>query len=104
MNNAQHLIIAAHMTPVCDCFGFTGMPILPDAGVFGSDDSVAIDQAMLEVIGRTRLIEENLPGYPIVGQVYLRVFGLSSCANRGACSRYYRLRSTNCWRSCRRYR
>jgi len=49
------------MTPVCDCFGFTSMPILPDAGVFGSDDIVAIDQAALDVIGRTSLIEENLP-------------------------------------------
>jgi uncharacterized Fe-S center protein len=58
---AVHLSLATHMTPVCDCFGFTGMPILPDAGVFGSDDIVAIDQATLDAIGRTRLIEENIP-------------------------------------------
>ena len=58
---ATHLTIATHMTPVCDCFGFTSMPILPDAGVFGSDDIVAIDQAALDVIAQTRLIEENLP-------------------------------------------
>ncbi len=38
---AVHLALATHMTPVCDCFGFTGLPILPDAGVFGSDDIVA---------------------------------------------------------------
>jgi uncharacterized protein len=56
-----HLNLATHMTPVCDCFGFTSMPILPDAGVFGSDDIVAIDQAALDVIGMTRLIEENIP-------------------------------------------
>ncbi len=56
-----HLTIATHMTPVCDCFGFTSMPILPDAGVFGSDDIVAIDKAVLDVTGRTRLIDENLP-------------------------------------------
>ncbi len=37
------------------------MPILPDAGIFGSDDIVALDQAVLDVTGRTRLIEENLP-------------------------------------------
>ena len=37
------------------------MPILPDAGVFGSDDIVAMDQAALDVIGQTRLIEENIP-------------------------------------------
>ncbi len=58
---AVHLSLAIQMTPVCDCFGFTSMPILPDAGVFGSDDIVAIDQAVLDVTGRSRLLEENVP-------------------------------------------
>jgi uncharacterized Fe-S center protein len=58
---AVHLSLATHMTPVCDCFGFTSMPILPDAGVFGSDDIVAIEQAVLDLTAQTRLIEENLP-------------------------------------------
>jgi uncharacterized Fe-S center protein len=56
-----HLNLATHMTPVCDCFGFTSMPILPDAGVFGSDDIVALDKATLDVIAKTRLIEDNIP-------------------------------------------
>ncbi len=64
-----HLSLATHMTPVCDCFGFTSMPILPDAGVFGSDDIVAIDKAVLDVTGRTKLIEENVP---YVMEVHLR--------------------------------
>jgi uncharacterized protein len=58
---AVHLNLATHMTPVCDCFGFTSMPILPDAGVFGSDDIIALEQATLDMIGKTRLIEENIP-------------------------------------------
>jgi uncharacterized protein len=58
---ATHIVLATHMTPVCDCFGFTSMPILPDAGIFGSDDIVAVDQAVLDVTARTRLIEENIP-------------------------------------------
>jgi hypothetical protein len=58
---ATHLVLATHMTPVCDCFGFTSMPILPDVGVFGSDDIVALDQAVLDATGRSRLIEENIP-------------------------------------------
>ena len=37
------------------------MPILPDAGIFGSDDIVAVDQAVLDKLGETRLIEENIP-------------------------------------------
>jgi uncharacterized Fe-S center protein len=56
-----HLVLATHITPVCDCFGFTSMPVLPDAGIFGSDDIVALDQAVLDKLGETRLIEENIP-------------------------------------------
>ena len=58
---AAYLSLATQMTPVCDCFGFTSMPILPDAGIFGSDDIVAIEQAVLDMTARTPLIEENLP-------------------------------------------
>lgn len=58
---AVHLALATHMTPVCDCFGFTGLPILPDAGIFGSDDIVALDQAVLDRIGQTSIIPENVP-------------------------------------------
>jgi hypothetical protein len=37
------------------------MPILPDVGIFGSDDIVAIDQAVLDLTAHARLIEENIP-------------------------------------------
>jgi len=56
-----NLALATHMTPVCDCFGFTSMQVLPDAGVFGSDDIVAIDQAVLDLTGKFTLLEDNLP-------------------------------------------
>jgi uncharacterized Fe-S center protein len=59
--NVVHLVLATQITPLCDCFGFTSMPILPDAGVFGSDDLVAIDQAVLDATLNLRLIEENVP-------------------------------------------
>jgi uncharacterized protein len=58
---AVHLSLATFMTPLCDCFGFTTMPILPDAGIFGSDDIVAVEQAMLDITGQSKLIEEALP-------------------------------------------
>jgi len=58
---ATHIVLANQITPVCDCFGFTSMPVLPDAGILGSDDIVALDQAALDVIGRGKLIEENIP-------------------------------------------
>ncbi|HNT25517.1 MAG TPA: DUF362 domain-containing protein [Anaerolineales bacterium] len=58
---AIHLGLATHMTPVCDCFGFTSMPILQDAGIFGSDDIVALDRAALDATAGQRLLEENIP-------------------------------------------
>ncbi len=58
---AVHLSLATQLTPVCDCFGFTSMPILPDAGIFGSDDIIAIEQAVLDMTAKSRLIEENIP-------------------------------------------
>ncbi|MBN2502565.1 MAG: DUF362 domain-containing protein [Anaerolineales bacterium] len=58
-----NLALATQMTPVCDCFGFTGMAVLPDAGIFGSDDIVALDQAVLDMTGRSKLIEENVPTF-----------------------------------------
>lgn len=58
---ATHLVLATHMTPVCDCFGFTSLPILHDSGIYGSDDIVALDQAVLDGIGRKPLIEDNVP-------------------------------------------
>lgn len=56
-----YISLATHMTPVCDCFGFTSMPIMPDAGIFGSDDIVAIEQAVLDQTKDLPLYEENLP-------------------------------------------
>ncbi len=59
--NAVFLNVANHLTPVCDCFGFTGLPVQPDAGVFGSDDIIALEQATLDATAKTPIIEENLP-------------------------------------------
>ena len=56
-----HLALATHMTPVCDCFGFTSMPVMRDAGIFSSDDIVALDKAILDATAGFPLIEENLP-------------------------------------------
>jgi len=56
-----HLALATHMTPLCDCFGFTSMPILRDEGIFGSDDIVALDTAIIEKTAKLKLLTENLP-------------------------------------------
>ncbi len=60
-NKHIHLALATHMTPVCDCFGFTSMPILEDAGIFGSEDIVALDTAVLDMTAGLPLLTKNLP-------------------------------------------
>lgn len=60
-SKAVHLALATHMTPVCDCFGFTSMPIMNDEGIFGSDDIVALDKAVLDKTAGLPLLVENLP-------------------------------------------
>ncbi len=55
------LNLATDITPVCDCFGFTGAFILPNAGIFGSDDIVALENATLDVLAEDEIIEENVP-------------------------------------------
>jgi len=56
-----HLSLATNMTPVCDCFGFTTLAILPDVGLLGSDDILALEKSTLDLTADLRLIEENLP-------------------------------------------
>ncbi len=60
-NKTVHLALATHMTPVCDCFGFTGLPVLRDEGVFGSDDIVAIDKAVLDKTAVLPLLTDHVP-------------------------------------------
>ncbi len=58
---AVHLSLATHMTPVCDCFGFTSMQIMRDLGIFGSDDIVAVEKAFLDMSMNEPLYEDNIP-------------------------------------------
>ncbi|HEY3344397.1 MAG TPA: DUF362 domain-containing protein [Anaerolineaceae bacterium] len=58
---ATHIVLANQITPVCDCFGFTGMSVMNDAGIFGSDDIVAVDRAVLDATADCPLYAENLP-------------------------------------------
>ncbi|MCX7019012.1 MAG: DUF362 domain-containing protein [Candidatus Sumerlaeota bacterium] len=60
-DKAIFLNIANNITPVCDCFGFTSMFVLPEIGVFGSDDIVAVDAAALDMIAPCKVFEEALP-------------------------------------------
>lgn len=56
-----YLTLLLNITPLCDCWGFSTPPIVPDIGIVASDDIVAIEQASLDLIKADNLILGNLP-------------------------------------------
>jgi hypothetical protein len=43
-----------NITMVCDCWGFSMAPLVPDIGILGSRDIVAVERASLDLINRAR--------------------------------------------------
>jgi len=56
-DKTAHFVLAMDITPGCDCFGESGVPLVPDIGIFASPDPVAVDMAALEAM-------QEAPGYP----------------------------------------
>jgi uncharacterized Fe-S center protein len=52
-----HLVLALDITPGCDCFGSSDLPIVPDLGIFASTDLIAVDMAALDAM-------QAASGYP----------------------------------------
>ncbi len=59
-DNRFFLNVATDITEYCDCWGFTTGPILPDLGILGSRDIVAIDKATLDLLADKPLFKENV--------------------------------------------
>jgi len=57
--NLRYINFAFDIPLMCDCVVNVGMPIIPDLGIFGSSDPVAIDKACINA-------ETNAPGLPIL--------------------------------------
>jgi len=47
-----------NVSPDCDCWGWNDAPIVPDIGIVASIDPIAIDQACVDLVNKTR----GLPG------------------------------------------
>ncbi len=41
-----------NISPLCDCYPFNDIPIVPDIGILASTDAVAIDQASIDLINK----------------------------------------------------
>jgi uncharacterized protein len=59
-SNRFFINVATNITEFCDCWGFTTGQILPDLGMLGSKDIVAIDKATLDLLADKPLIKENV--------------------------------------------
>ena len=56
-----HVTVLLHITPFCDCWGFTTPAIVPDIGIVASDAIVAAETAALDLIRQEDFIEGSLP-------------------------------------------
>ncbi len=55
-----HLAIAIDITPSCDCFTDSDLPIVPNVGMFASFDPVALDQAIVDRINASSVVPNSV--------------------------------------------
>ena len=59
--NVYFISLVANVTALCDCWGLTTPSLVPDVGMFASDDIVAIERACLDSIKIENLIPVGVP-------------------------------------------
>jgi len=62
-NKAFFINFVLQVTPHCDCMGMAQPSVVPDIGVLGSQDIVAVETATLDLIAKAGLIEKAIPPY-----------------------------------------
>lgn len=60
-NRVLFLTALLNITPYCDCWGFSTPALVPDIGIIGSSDIVALEQASLDLIKAENYIPGSLP-------------------------------------------
>lgn len=50
--NVGYINVLMNITPLCDCYGFSGSYIVPDIGILASKDPVAIDAASYDLVNQ----------------------------------------------------
>ena len=60
-DSLYYITTLMNITPLCDCWGFSTQPLVPDIGIVASNDIVAIEQASLDLIKAEHLIPGTLP-------------------------------------------
>lgn len=71
-NNLLYINVMMNITPLCDCWGYSTMPFVPDIGIVAGTDLVATDQASIDMIRVENLIPGTLPEcYQLNGEGHL---------------------------------
>ncbi len=59
--DVTYMTLLMNITPLCDCWGFSTRPLVPDIGILQSDNIVAIEQASLDMVRTEDLIPCTVP-------------------------------------------
>jgi len=60
------------ITPLCDCATPSGLPVVPDIGIFSSTDMVAIDKASLDLVAQSKPLGKyaGIDSTDILGKIH----------------------------------
>lgn len=90
-NRVFYVTVLMNITPLCDCWGFSTPPLVPDVGILASDDIVAIEQAALDLIRVENLIPGSVPDQlcPLgeEGHLFQRIHGKDPYEQVRQCAR-----------------
>jgi len=76
--NIYYINFLTNITSLCDCWALTTPSLVPDIGIMGSDDIVAIERASIDAIKTEDLLISGLPqGYELgnEGHLFERIHG-----------------------------
>jgi len=99
-NHVLFINVLMNITPYCDCWGFSTPALVPDVGIVGSTDVVAIEQASLDLIKFENFLPSALPEWMTLGEdghLFERIHGkdpylqVACSAEIGLGSREYKL-------------
>jgi uncharacterized protein len=60
-NSAYFITVLMNITPLCDCWGFSTPPLVPDIGIVAGDNIVAAEKAAIDLIDYRKLIPSSVP-------------------------------------------
>lgn len=89
-SNVFHVNVLTQITLFCDCWGMTTPALVPDIGIFGSADIVAVDDASLRAIRTEDLISGSItPPYKLGkgGHLFEKLHGKDPFAQVAAMER-----------------